>query len=311
MNQSLHPLDNTNGAGEAALVERRASAPHMAPVGEWRDAVPMNSSGRYAVEDSGGLDLAQILSVGRRRWKWMLGAFSFCVLVALFTVWRSKPIYQAMSTMEMTPGNKPQMDTAAIPGLERFYTSNQARNLDTQLEILKGGPVRTRAIKILPPTMKNRIAGLSVEAGQRGNSNLVDILVRGLDPEGAASFANALGEAYESVSLEKNQNNSKNAIDYVQGQINTVEARLANAQNKLSQFKKEKGVYSLTDAASQLTTSLSSKKTALEGAQTERAGVVARLQREEAQLRGIPANRLVPTGIQKNPVITTDRKSVV
>ena len=120
MNQSSHPADNTNGtpapATESVSLERRDRVTAVAPASEWRDAPTVNASGRYAVEEPGGLDLAQLLTIMRRRWKLMLCTLLACVAFALFIVWHAKPVYEATATLEMNPTNTPLIDTTAIPG---------------------------------------------------------------------------------------------------------------------------------------------------------------------------------------------------
>ncbi|BCM94353.1 tyrosine-protein kinase YwqD [Abditibacteriota bacterium] len=318
MNQSSHPLETSNGSsahGETAFIERRAASNNMSPAGEWRDASAINASGRYAVEESGGLDLSQILGIGRRRWKIMLAAMIVCIAASAYVVSRSKPVYQAQATLEMNLSNRSQVDTSAFPGLAAF--DSQTRGLYTQLELLKGPKVRAAAydavytegkkkgMKILTPDLRARLRGESVFADQRGNSNLVDVQVRALDPEAAAALANAICLAYQETSQEKNEQNSAGAIQYVKNQIADVGNRLENAQNNLSRFKKLHGGVSLSDAGSALTSSLGAKKAALEQAQTQRAASIAQLQDQQSQLNRIPANQLVPTGIQQNPAIGT------
>ena len=306
-------MDNPNGTnqnGETALLERRERQTVISPSGEWRESPSVNASGRYAVEESGGLDFAQILSVGRRRWKLMLGVMLVCLFASAFTVWRAKSVYQATATLEMNPTNKQQMNVGGIPGMEQFSGSSLSRNLDTQIEIIKSAPVRSGAVKNLPEPARANLGGGSLEVAQRGNTNLVDVQVRSLDAKAAADFANAICQQYIDASLQKNRNNSLGAVKFVQGQIDKVRVQLASAQNALSRFKKDKGVYSLSDQASQLTSSLNAKKTALEAAQTERASVQAQLNLSQSQLAGIPENKRVPTGIIKNPAVIAIQQQI-
>ncbi|RYX81262.1 polysaccharide biosynthesis tyrosine autokinase [bacterium] len=307
MNQSSHPLDNTNGAssnGELAYIERRTASNSISPPNEWREPYGTNASGRYAVEESGGLDLAQILGIGRRRWKWMLAVMVVCVSVSAILVWRSKPVYQSMATLELTANNKPQMDTSAVPGLEQFAgNNNSARALVTQLEIIKGPTVKDAAVANMDAAQRARLRGIGMEANQRGNTNLVDVTVRSLDPVGASDFANEICDAYVKISQQANAQNSVHAVDYVKTKALGIGDNLKKAQDELILFKKKRGVMTLSDEAAAITSSLGSKKLALEQAQTQRASLVAQLNDQQSQLSGIPESRLVPTGIQKNPVI--------
>ncbi len=308
MNQSSQPLEHSNGTstnGETAFIERRAVPANISPAGEWRDPAAANASGRYAVEESGGLDLSQILGIARRRWKLMLAVMILCVAASSFVVWRSKPVYQAQATLEMSPTNKQPLDTSGIAGLDQFTSSSQTRTLSTQLEIMKGQPVRDAAYKSLTPSMKSRMRGVSVDAGQRGGSNLVDVVVRSLDADAAAAFANAICNAYVDNSLQINRDNSRGAVKYVQEQMDKINQRLKDAETNLSNYKKERGVFSPSDEASALTSSLGAKRAALEQAQTQRASTVAQLNDQRSQLSGIPADKLVPTGIEQNPAIIT------
>ena len=302
-------MDNTNGnhppAPDTVSLQHLPRTPAPAPPVEWREAPTVNASGRYAAEETGGLDLAQLLSILRRRWKLMLGTLLACVGLSLFIVWHAKPIYEATATLEMNSNGSPTFDTTALPGLNQFNDSTQERQIDTQLEIIKGPPVRSSAERSLSPIARDHLRDLQFEAQVRGTSNLVDIQARSLDANSAAEYANAIGKAYIDGSLQKNQDKSLGAIRYAEGELDKVKARLAKAQNNLSTFKKQHGVYSLSDAATALTSGLGLKKNALDAAQSQRAGLQAQIANQQTELARIPADKLVPTAIIKNPEVVT------
>lgn len=309
MNQIPNLLEPRNGHNptETALVEPRANVTAISPSGEWRDALPMNSSGKYAVEESGGLDFAQIMSIGRRRWKLMLGVLLFCIVGSILVVLRANPVYQSIATLELTSSGKSSFDTSAIPGLGQFASDGQGRNMDTQIEIIKGDPIAKGALTRIKPELQPALKNVVIDADQRGDSSLVDITVNANDPQAAADYANAISDEYVSNSLEKNKDSSRGALDYVKDQLtgpNGAIARVARAQNALSLYKKRTGIISLSEQASAFTSALAAKRSTLDSTTTQRAATEAQLRNQQAQLAGIPVDKLVATGLSKNPIVS-------
>jgi uncharacterized protein involved in exopolysaccharide biosynthesis len=76
----------------------------------------------------------------------MLGVLASAILIGLATIFFTKPIYQAMATVELT--QQQRSDAAAeIPGLETFLNSKQSASIETQIETLRSAPFHNRAIK--------------------------------------------------------------------------------------------------------------------------------------------------------------------
>jgi capsular exopolysaccharide synthesis family protein len=290
---------NSNGATEALAAFSDTSL-----AAEWRPSEQYgnNPPGRYGSEEPpAGFDFQQLLSVLRRRWPIMLGVFLLSLAVGITLNLIAKPIYQASATVEVdtAPSNDIGSD---IPGLGEFVQSKQSRSIDTQLEILRGGPIRAEAIKRLKPEQIKLMQGFApVTVEQSNDSNLLNVITRSYNPGVAAALANAICEQYIAVSLQKNKNNSLGAVKYLDDQIATVEKNLAAKQNELKKFKQSTGIMSISDKGSALSGNLTQANAALQQAESDQAATKAQLSQMQAKLASLPSDKVVPNGITRNP----------
>jgi succinoglycan biosynthesis transport protein ExoP len=292
--QGIH----SNGAAEAlaAFSENSLAA-------DWRAGdLNSNVNAKYGNEEtSQGFDFQQLLAVMRRRWRLMLAAFLVSVGLGILLNVISKPVYQATATVEIDTGTGSDIGSE-ISGLGAFVQSKQSRSIDTQLEILRGGPIRAEATKRLKPEEVKMMRGLApVTVEQVNDSNLLSVTSRSYNPNVAAKFANAICDQYIAVSLQKNRSNSLGALKYLENQISLVEKRLNDKQDTLRKFKESTGIFSISEQSSALSNNLNQAQAALQQVVAARAESGARLAKMQQQLAAIPANRVVPNGVTRNP----------
>ncbi|RYG75122.1 polysaccharide biosynthesis tyrosine autokinase [bacterium] len=290
----------SNGATEAL-----AAFSENALAADWRvnDQFSGNAGpAKYTNEEpTNGFDFQQLLAVMRRRWPIMLAAFLLSTGVGITINLLAKPVYQASATVEVDTGPASSIGPD-IAGLEGFVQSKQSRSIDTQVEILRGGPIRAEAKKRLTQDQAKFLQGFApVTVEQRNDSNLLDVVTRSYNPEVAAAFANAICDQYIDFSRQKNQNNSLGAIEYVKGQIETVKKQLAGKQNELKEFKQKTGIFMISETGTALAGNLAQAQSALQQVEAERAASEAQLKNMRAQLATIPSSKVVPDGITRNP----------
>ncbi len=272
-----------------------------APSGSGARGYPSASS--YPPSETEGFDIHRLIGIVLRRWPAMLAVLFSAILMGLATIFFTKPIYQAMATVELTAAQR--NDAAAeIPGMETFLNSKQSVSIDTQIETLRSGAFHNRAIKTLKPEVQAALRDFApVGVAQVSTTNLVAVGVQSYDPKAAAALSNAICNEYIAASLEKNRSNSRGAVKYVENQLESVRKRSLEAQTELKEFKQKYQIVSISDEATALGTKVARIQEAVAETQSERAATDARLKGLQTLLSRLPANRVVPTGIQRNPVV--------
>ncbi|WP_170065499.1 GumC family protein [Abditibacterium utsteinense] len=262
-----------------------------------------SNSPLYTSPEAEGFDFHRLMAVMLRRWPAMLGVFLSAMLIGLATAFFSKPIYEAQATVELTAIQR-NGAMADIPGLEVFQNAGQSGSIDTQIETLRGAPLHNRAMQTLKADTQQPLRSFApVTVTQVGTTNLISVAVQSYNPDAATKLSNAICKQYIVASLEKNRSNSSGAVKYVQNQLDLVHKRSVEAQTKLKKFKQENRIFSISDEASALGSKLAGLQQAVAAADSERAATQAKLKGLQTLLSRLPANRVVPSGIQRNPVV--------
>ncbi|MBW3635199.1 MAG: polysaccharide biosynthesis tyrosine autokinase [Armatimonadetes bacterium] len=311
MNQSSLPDPHHNrpagNASNGAVPETSLSVVdgrkelETAPSGSGARGYPNSPS--YPPSETEGFDIHRLIGIVLRRWPAMLGVLFSAILIGLATIYFTKPIYQAMATVELTAAQRSDA-SAEIPGLENVLNSRQSVSIDTQIETLRSAPFHNRTIKSLQPEFQVVLRDFApVSVAQVGTTNLVAVAVQSYDPRAAATLSNAICQQYIAASLEKNRSHSSGAVKYVEDQLESVRKRSLEAQTKLKEFKQKHQIVSISDEATALGTKVARIQEAVAETQSERAATGARLKGLQTLLSRLPADRVVPTGIQRNPVV--------
>ena len=288
-----------NGAAEAIAAFNDASL-----TAGYRGDGFAAASGRYGAEETGGgFDFKQLLTIARRRWPLMLGVFCLAVALGIVLNLRARPIYQSNAMIELNTATKGDIG-AEIPGLSEFVPSKASQSIDTQTEILRGAPILSEARRSLSPDLRAKLGGFSLlTVAQVNTSNLLQVTARSFNPDAAAAFANAVCNQYIALSLKKNRDNSLGALRYLENQRDTVRKNLADKQNDLKRFKQRTGIFSISDQAAALSGNLAQAEGALRQVQAERAATAAQIKSMQGNLARLPANRVLPTGVTRNPEV--------
>lgn len=307
MDKSLPPSSAgaTNGARANGASEALAAFNDASLAADWRagDVAPVGAA-RYGVEESeGGFDFAQLLAVMRRRWPVMLAIFVLAVAGGAAISVLTRPVYQSVATLEVdtSPGADIAQD---IPGLSSFVASKQSQSIDTQIEILRGGPTLLAAKKRLPSALQRKMDGFGpVVIDQIETSNLLSVTARSYDSRAAAALANAVCQQYIALSLQKKVDNSSGAIRYLESKIADIKRQLDVKQSQLRDFKQSAGLISIEAQATALANNVSGLQTALQQAQSESAGLTATLRGQQQSLAALPTGQSVPVAIERNPQV--------
>lgn len=294
-------LNGSAPATSLSVVEGRKDS--ETPAISHSGAQAYSNSPLYTSPEAEGFDAHRLIAVMLRRWPVMLGVFLAALAIGAASAYFTKPIYQAMATVELTAAQRTG-NVSDIAGMENFTNSRESASIDTQIETLRGGPLHNRALKTLKPEEQQALGGFApVGIAQIGKTNLIAVGVQSYDPKAAAAYSNEICQQYIAVSLEKNRSNSSGAVRYVENQLDSVRNRLATAQNKLKEFKEKNRIFSISDEATTLSAQLATLQQASASAESERAAAQAKFRGLQNSLSLLPANRVVPSGIQRNPVV--------
>ena len=118
-------------------------------------------------------------------------------------------------------------------------------------------------------------------------SNLISIEYSSNNPKTAADVANGFAKAYLALSLELRTQPTREAAEWFEGQLKGLQARVTQAQARLTAFQREKGVVSADDRVDMDQSRLAELSTQL---------LAARNATYEAQARQKQASDLVASG---------------
>lgn len=192
----------------------------------------------------------------------------------------------------------------------------RARSVQTQLEIITGSKVLSKAIENITPKfpqefpdaearaskIEKLIARLRVDVSKE--SDVITLRVTSENPELSAEMANAIGNAFIEESQAWAAESGNAALTALDKQIESTKTTLATVDGKVSQLKTQLGVADPTTAAAGDSSTLSALQLRKSNVMGELEGVRSELQEQERILNGIDKDMIVATGVQLNPQAT-------
>ena len=193
-----------------------------------------------------------------KKWLWLLAVGALLAGGIAYAVNRNTtPVYQAGSTLMITPGSAPSLDNYnALYAAERL-----AR---TYAELLSSGPVmeetqrRLNEVAATDPALADQGLAFQASAQPLRDTQLLGLQVTGTDPERIAAAANLLLEVFgewlndiqqsrysdSKASLEAEMARAQASIQEVEAAIREVQARQDEADaNELARLQDQLGQY--------------------------------------------------------------------
>ena len=305
MNDSKFHFSKEDGAAPTDIVPQSALGDSVSNglATDWREGAgtPVSATGRYQMEASEGVDLGQMLRIFQRRWKAMLLVFLSAIALSVVYLKLAKPIYQSVAIMKTVPSSA---SGVTVPGLENLLSDNSDSSIETQIQLLGGRDVRTDALESLSESERKGLKSADELAiDPVGRTNLIQVTARAYTPDSAKALANAICRQYEVRSLKQNQTSDKKGIDYVKNKLREINGQRDLALEEVRQFKQRTGTISIDDKSAGLSSRLASVQAALDQAKAERLSAQATLNNSDAKLQGLPADKLVPSSVQKNETV--------
>ena len=204
------------------------------------------------------------------------------------------PLNGARPDPNANPDDKKPSD---VPGVD------EARNLETQLEIVKTEGVFDDAVARLPQASQDAVTSyFNLDVGSIRNTDLITVTVRTHDPKISVALANSICASYIDQSQKNNRRQIEAAALSAQNQLKTVRANLALARNTLRDFQIQNGITDGQEQAKNVSATLESLKSELRAAQTERAAAGATLQVQQ-QVLATTQREIVTTVTTTRPAV--------
>lgn len=226
-----------------------------------------------------------------RHRKIALIAFLTVMTIAIFNSWSTRRTYQATATLLVNTapldgegrGNNSSSIGADVEGV------NQARKLETQMEILRTSAIMKGALQRLGEADRNALTEYySVDITPVRKTDLLSVSTKSYSPESSAALSNAICNSYIEQSQEGNRREVSSAARYVRGQLETVSVNLEKARQRLKIFQQNNGISDMAEQARGVTGELSQIKSDLRQTRTERASLAAQITGLKAMLGTIP-----------------------
>ncbi len=140
-------------------------------------------------------------------------------------------------------------------GQQTYYSTYNPYFLRTQFEILTSKPILYEVInrlnlqkewgaegETLPREVAHKILRNSINVFQQRDTSLIVVSVKRDNPDEAADIANELAEVYRDSRLDLAMTKAREAIDRIEVALKEQQQRVADAEDKLQQIRKEFGI---------------------------------------------------------------------
>ncbi len=308
-----------NGADDNAAASGAANgAPRLSPRQNEAAIAPYHDDGAL---EAGSIDidgaparvdpLRRLFDLlWRRRWIVLPILLGALLLGLLYSI-RARRVYSATATL--------LVNTTLLSGEKRPEASNgstdapasdapivdEARRLETQIEIIKTDSVFKEAAASLPPDEKAAVARFhSLDVGSIRNTNLVTVAVSSPSPQASAALANAIGEAYIAQSQKNNRREIQAAADTARNQLDTVRQNLNGARDDLKNYQARVGITDGAQQAQNVATTLESTKAELAQARAAQAAAAASLKVQQDVLANTQREIVSYSTVTRPTVIT-------
>ena len=203
------------------------------------------------------IQLKDLIRILRRRKRIIL--FSMIVLGILSVVFAKiqSPglLYQAISKVKYD-------QTRSLAGITSpIYYFSPYDNINSQTKIITSFPVLEKTAKKLGYLKKNLsssdilkskehmavISGLEsqISCEIEENTNIINVKVTSVDPAMASDIANAVAESYRDYNREEINKRTLDTKNFIEKQLNLVNERLKEAEQKLKDFQQNRNIIAL------------------------------------------------------------------
>ena len=242
-------------------------------------------------DDEATINWREIFTMLRRRRRIIGAVFASVVLLGLLVTRLTKPVYQAVATLELIIPQQAGGSSNELPGLTDLLDNTRARSLATQVAVIQSGGVLEAARKRLPSAAAETIGRFNrLDVQPISETDIIGVTVQSNDPTAASDYAKAICAEYIAQSKKQSRENINAATSYVNDRLDLVRIDLDKARGALRDFQnKNKTINLVVEADSGIKV--------LGNAQAALAEFLAEQQADAAELSALRTNmaKLAPT----------------
>lgn len=176
----------------------------------------------------------------KRRWV-ILGVFLLIFAVTLIHTSMQTPVYRATASVRILE----RKSVATL--LTDWFTWVSGDPITSQARVIESYPVIERVVKELKlvtpdatsEELMRAVTSLQsvIKATPVKETNVIKITVENKSAEGAALIANKIAQAYIVENVKEKAKQARAVKEFVQGQLDEVEKKLTDAEEKLKEFR--------------------------------------------------------------------------
>ncbi len=230
----------------------------------------------------------------RRRLRVFLGVFIVAGAASLAYNYSRPAEYRASARVQINPG---AVQVESMKALGGSQGTDAQRPLMTELQVLTSRPVVEAAAERLSAAMPTRVSALgadpvtamqaSLQATPAADTDVVELVATGADPELTAALVNAVIGTYKERLEQSYRDTSGEALERINDELAKVQARVAEKRRLAEAFRQRHDVVSLEREENQLLARTRGQATALNNANEKLATAEGRLRSlEEAAAQG-------------------------
>ena len=189
----------------------------------------------------------------RGRWT-ILSIFVVVFTLVAIGTFTQKPVYRASAKIEISPQSRKVSPVAEVGemGLSQYGWFAEERYFNTQYEIIKSRDIARRVFDRLDlynhPMFKNSTDPIGDFSGMIDvepvkDTGIVEVGVEGLNPEEAATWVNAIAEAYVDRNLDQAVEATSRAVKALLSEIAPLKVKLADTQRDTFEFAEKANLY--------------------------------------------------------------------
>jgi polysaccharide biosynthesis transport protein len=170
----------------------------------------------------------------RRRLRVFLGVLAVAGTASLIYNYSRPAEYRASARVQINPG---AVQIESMKALGGSQGTDAQRPLMTELQILTSRPVVEAAAERLSVAMPNRVSALgadpvtamqaSLQATSAGDTDVVELVATGADPELAAALVNSVIGTYKERLEQSYRDTSGEALERINDEMAKIDARVA------------------------------------------------------------------------------------
>lgn len=227
-------LASANGASPNVL----ATTPHL-PQMPW-------------AKDDDELDLAQLITVLRRRSLMITGVAAGVMGTVMFNTLRQEPVYEGNFEVLVEPVNA-EDNLSDLSGLlaEAAPTKNSGLDYETQVQVLRSPELINQVLeelKTVDPDLDYESLLKDLTIRRVGETKIIEVSYQGNDPVKIQATLDALSTVYLKYSLDERQTNLRQGIQFVDRQLPELKGRVDELQGQLERFRQ---TYNFLDPSTQ------------------------------------------------------------